>query len=87
MAIEGLRQMERHGGAVMLERAFDGFAALPPPEDCWSVLGLAHIPRVNIGRATITNAFQNKAREAHAKGDDVHRIVLARDKALEQIGA
>lgn len=32
MAIEGLRQMERHGGAVMMERAFSGFTAIAPPD-------------------------------------------------------
>lgn len=32
MAIEGLRQMERHGGAVMMERAFSGFLAIAPPD-------------------------------------------------------
>ncbi len=32
MAIEGLRQMERHGGATMMERAFSGFAAIAPPD-------------------------------------------------------
>ena len=31
LAIEGLRQMQRQGGRVMLERAFAGFAALPTP--------------------------------------------------------
>lgn len=31
MAIEHLRGLDRHGGAPMLERAFAGFAALPPP--------------------------------------------------------
>jgi hypothetical protein len=31
MAIEGLRQMERHGGAMMMERAFTGFLAITPP--------------------------------------------------------
>lgn len=31
LAIEGLRQMERHGGAHMMDRAFEGFAALPAP--------------------------------------------------------
>lgn len=31
LAIEYLRGLERHGGAVMLERAFAGFTALPPP--------------------------------------------------------
>lgn len=32
LAVEYLRGLERHGGAVMLERAFAGFGALPPPE-------------------------------------------------------
>lgn len=31
-AIAHLRGLERHGGASMMERAFEGFAALPPPE-------------------------------------------------------
>ena len=32
LAIEGMRQMHRHGGDLMLEKAFDGFLALPPPD-------------------------------------------------------
>jgi hypothetical protein len=32
LAIEHLRGLDRHGGASMLERAFAGFASLPPPE-------------------------------------------------------
>lgn len=87
MAIEGLRQMERHGGATMMERAFDGFAALPPPDDCWMILGLAHIPKNNISDATIVNAFRNKVRELHGTGADMDRLVKARDEALEEIGA
>ena len=31
LAIEGMRQMRRHGGQHMMERAFTGFLALPPP--------------------------------------------------------
>src|SRR5258708_200630 len=31
-AIEHLRGLERHGGAHMMERAFGGFTALPPPQ-------------------------------------------------------
>lgn len=31
LAIEGLRALERHGGASIMERAFAGFQALPPP--------------------------------------------------------
>lgn len=33
LAIEAMRQLERHGGGYMMERAFDGFSALPPPEN------------------------------------------------------
>jgi hypothetical protein len=32
LAIEGLRQLERHGGSLMLERAFEGFLAIAPPD-------------------------------------------------------
>lgn len=32
LAIEAMRQLERHGGGQMMERAFAGFTALPPPE-------------------------------------------------------
>lgn len=32
LAIGHLRGMERHGGGHMVERAFTGFAALPPPQ-------------------------------------------------------
>lgn len=32
LAIEHLRGLERHGGGHMMERAFGGFSALPPPK-------------------------------------------------------
>lgn len=32
IAIEAMRAIERHGGGVMMQRSFAGFAALPPPE-------------------------------------------------------
>ncbi len=84
MAIEGLRQMERHGGAVMLERAFDGFAALPAPEDCWSILGMSDIPRNNRTAQAITTSFRAKARE-NMNGGDMDRLVKARDQAMETL--
>ncbi|MDO8421151.1 MAG: J domain-containing protein [Parvibaculum sp.] len=33
LAVSHLRGLERHGGATMMERAFSGFAALPPPSN------------------------------------------------------
>ncbi len=32
LAIQGLRQVDRHGGGTMFKRAFSGFTALPPPD-------------------------------------------------------
>jgi hypothetical protein len=93
MAIEGLRQMERHGGAVMLERAFDGFAALPPPENCWSILGVNRAMLKGHPKAAcrniITVAFREKVKLQHENdpGADMDRLVKARDQALEQIDA
>jgi hypothetical protein len=96
MAIEGLRQMERHGGAVMLERAFDGFLAIAPPEDCWKILELDEIvvrrmrTKENFPgecRTLIQDVFRQKAKMAHGTGADMDRLVKARDAALEQIGA
>lgn len=31
LALAGMRQVERHGGSKMVEKAFAGFTALPPP--------------------------------------------------------
>lgn len=86
MSIEGLRQMERHGGAVMLERAFDGFVALPAPDDWRAILGLAHIPFINISSATIRNAFRQRVYALHGTDADMDRLVKARDRGLEQVG-
>ena len=86
MAIEGLRQMERHGGAVMLERAFDGFLALPPAEDCWAILGIERLRGAG-AKPIVMHAFRARVRQGHALGEDMDRIVKARDQALEQIGA
>ena len=88
MAIEGLRQMERHGGATMMERAFDGFLALPPAEDCWTILGLNPGPRRDLlTKDEVQAAFRNKVREYHGTNFDADRLVKARDEALEKIGA
>lgn len=92
MAIEGLRQMERHGGATMMERAFDGFAALPPPMDCWTIIGTTRENIVLAGdkyraKAHIMDSFRHQARRLAETGGDMDRLVKARDEALEKIGA
>lgn len=66
LAIDAMRQLERHGGGRMMERAFSGFEALPPPSKgaekaWWEVLGVSE-------RATaeeIEAAFRHRAKMAH----------------------
>lgn len=41
LALEAMRQLERHGGGVMMERAFEGFAALPAPPKPHEILGVS----------------------------------------------
>lgn len=65
LAIEHLRGMERHGGADMMDRAFSGFAALPPPDkkqdDWWTVLGVQQ----TASRYEIEAAFRELAKIYH----------------------
>lgn len=94
LAIDGLRQMERHGGARMLERAFAGFTAISPPESHWSILGIDEtiIRRMRVKekwpgecRDLVMDFFRQRVRESHGTGADMDRLVKARDKALEAI--
>lgn len=83
LAIEAMRQLDRHGGGHMLERAFTGFQALPPPRStCWDVLGL----KPGASEAEIDQSFRDKAKAAHP---DLHggshermaELARARDEA------
>lgn len=80
--LEAMRAIERHGGGQILERAFTGFDALPPPKSCWDVLG---IPRGS-SREQIEKAFRDLAKRHHPDvGGNVvefHAIQNARDEAL-----
>lgn len=84
LAIEAMRQLERHGGGVMMERAFEGFAALPAPgrTPWWSVLGL----NADATLDQIEAAFRRLANERHPDkpgGSDAMMADLnrARDEA------
>jgi hypothetical protein len=86
LAIEHLRGLERHGGAVMLERAFEGFAALPPPakRDHWSTLGIK--PTRDLDE--IAAAFRLRAKDLHPDmGGDASLmadLLEARRSAIEE---
>ncbi|MFG1364705.1 J domain-containing protein [Xanthobacter versatilis] len=91
LALEGLRQVERHGGGVMMERAFDGFAALPAPAAArpWrDVLGF------NAGCRPVTAemieaAYRSAMKRAHPDRGGSHEAAAelnaAREAALKEV--
>jgi hypothetical protein len=84
LAIEALRQLERHGGGTMIEKAFTGFVALPAPKSPWEVLGV----RRGASAEEVDAAFRAKAKTIHSDlgGSDAAMAELntARAKLKEQ---
>lgn len=84
LAIEAMRALERHGGGVMMERAFTGFLALPAAgPDCWTVLGIPPGARPD----EIEKAYRVKAKTRHPdQGGSLAAMTelnVARDEALK----
>lgn len=88
--VESMRTIERFGGSNVSQKAFSGFAALPPPKDCWKTLGISKgigaglSPKLK--REFVMEAFRDRAREGHAAGADMAALTEARDEALKQLG-
>lgn len=95
LSLEAMRQLGRHGGGMMMERAFQGFAALPPPiagepVDWRVLLGLVGEP--NPSREQIEHHFRIKAKSAHpdvpgGSHELMSRLNAARERALQAVGA
>lgn len=81
--IEAMRAIDRHGGATILNRAFTGFTALPPPADCWKELGLGRDASADAIDAAWKHKIRN-CRRTHPQGDHPSEgaINAARDEAL-----
>lgn len=86
--IEAMRAIERHGGAVILDRAFSGFAALPAPvtgQKPWrEVFGFAQEETVSAIR--LEGAYRRARGEAHPDRPKTgsHEKFLAVQAAYEQ---
>lgn len=71
LAIEAMRAIERHGGGTMMERAFSGFTALPPPpkpkRPWWKVLGYSDDPadREGLTDSEIDMRYRVLAKKRH----------------------
>ena len=85
LALDALRQLERHGGGVMMERAYEGFAALPAPRRWWEVLGVP--PTADAG--VVETAWRKLVAEHHPdRGGTQARIAeinAARDEAKKAL--
>jgi DnaJ-domain-containing protein 1 len=81
--LEAMRAIERHGGALILDRVFTGFQALPAPEQPWQVLGL----NSHATRDQVEEAWRRLAAKHHpdrgGNADLMARINAARDQLLE----
>lgn len=95
LAVEHMRGLERHGGGHMMERAFGGFTALPPPA------GGAPEPinwRTELGPLPdglddadllliAEKRYRDKARLAHADAGGDHTAMIRLNAAIEQARA
>lgn len=61
LALEAMRQLERHGGGTMMERAYEGFAALPAPKRPHEILGV----RADATEAEIKAAWRVRIADHH----------------------
>lgn len=84
--LNDLRSIERHGGAIILNRVYQGLTALPAPESWWQVLGLKG---PDASEADIRRAHRALISEHHpdtgGDNDMAARVNRARDQGLEAV--
>ncbi len=93
LSLDSIRALERAGASQVIQRAYDGFKALPRAKSCWEVLELdpklaRHWSR-QVATAEINTAHRRLARENHpdhgGSSAAMARINGARDEALRLV--
>lgn len=92
--IEALRGIARWGTGDMLEAAFTGFTALPPPganaKRSWREV-FGYVPHAIVTRDMLSSRYRSLASEHHPdRGGDLAKMVelnAARDEALKAIAS
>jgi len=83
LALEHLALLERHGGSSMMEKAFDGFVALPEQANWRSILGFR--PGQTVTMADADAAYKLGAKRLHADtGADSHDDMVKLNAAIAQ---
>jgi hypothetical protein len=89
LMIEGFRQVERHGGSLMLERAFTGFIAIAPPN--WKKPWREVFGVKGDWAGNITALYREKARERHPDTGGHETLMaelnVAYQEARQELGA
>lgn len=81
--IEALRGIERWGASQMMERAFNGFAALPGPDRPWrEVMGFAQDE--SIDRLNVETRYRTLAKKTHPDAGGSQGLFLELQRAKEQ---
>lgn len=84
LAIDAMRQLERHGGGQMMERAFAGFTALAPParaqREWWHVLECGR----DWALTDIESHYRLKARFFHPDSGGSHEKMAEINAAIAQ---
>jgi hypothetical protein len=77
LTVEAMRAMERHGAKHMIKAMFQGFVALPAPDDWRDTLGN---PKT---LADAETAYRNRMRKAHPDNGGSHDEASKLNKAIE----
>lgn len=80
--LEAMRAIERHGGAVILERAFMGFQSLPEPNTWRAALGFAE--GANPMLDVVKDRFRKLAKEHHPDAGGSEPKMKELNWAMEQ---
>ncbi len=99
LAIDAMRSLERHGGGTMMQRAFDGFAALPAPDGVrpkrpwWIVLnyGEGDEARADASVEEVEARYRTLSKKRHPDADEgsveaFQELQNARDEAVQALG-
>lgn len=87
--LEAMRAIERHGGAMILERAFVGFECLPAPNNWRDVMGFRADEALDW--LTVTRRYRELAKQRHPDvGGSTEAMVQlrwAQDEAWKEVGS
>jgi hypothetical protein len=77
LAIGDLRAFERHGGAGLMNKAFVGMAALPPPKPWWEVMNVSKDAPIHIIEAIYREMVKTAHPDKGGGADQWHDLQAA----------